>query len=71
MALLGAGREMWGEDCLLQKGVPRTYPTRRVQDGSERRTIEGDSPVARASAKGGAAWQGTHSPRVALLGSAA
>ena len=58
MAPLDAGREMWGEDCLLRKGVPRTYPTRRVQDGSERRTIEGDSPVARASAKGGAAWQG-------------
>ena len=47
---------MWGEDRLLQKGVPRT--SRRVQDGPDRRTREGDSPVVRASATGGTAWQG-------------
>ena len=40
---------MWGEDCLLHKSVAYTY--RCVQDGSERRTIEGDSPVVRVSAK--------------------
>lgn len=76
MALLDAGREMWGEGLPAQPRGNRRTPAPKwitrgqVQDGPERRTIEGDSPVALAGGLG-AAEQGEHSPRVALLGSAA
>lgn len=50
-----AGREMWGEGLPAHPrggGVPHTSE-RRVQDGPERRTREGDSPVALRPCKRG------------------
>lgn len=50
------GREMWGKGLPARESMPHTSPiSRQVQDGPECRTIEGDSPVAPASAKGGTA----------------
>lgn len=55
-----AGREMWGEGlpAYPRGGGRAPHVLRQVQDGPERRTREGDSPVVLAGAKGGAAEQG-------------
>ena len=55
-----AGREMWGEGlpACPRGGGRAPHVLRQVQDGPERRTREGDSPVVLAGAKGGAAEQG-------------